>query len=157
MSPGLQKMIFLSAGIHQCISYALQTRSLSQKISVCCDCAGVKGIINNSQWCADFHSVSPTSRLQAQSEAIFDAFPTPAVHVRGATYHNNIYGQFSKMARESGVLLAPDIAAAEKLPLISGTDVAAAAAAVLADFKKYAGQVSLNWPTVDVLLRCGAC
>lgn len=65
-------------------------RSLKKCLTAC---AGLKGIINNSQWCADLHSRSPQSRRHALAEAVLDAFPTPVVHLRGATYNINMFAQ----------------------------------------------------------------
>ncbi|CAL8466557.1 g6093 [Coccomyxa elongata] len=64
----------------------------------------LKGIINNSQWCADLLSPSPVSLRHALSEAVFDAFPTPTVHLRGAIYHANLTMQFDRSAGASGVI-----------------------------------------------------
>ncbi|CAL8462008.1 g1539 [Coccomyxa elongata] len=100
----------------------------------------LKGIINNSQWCADLLSPSPVSHRHALSEAVFDAFPTPTVHLRGAIYHANLTMQFGRSAAESGVTRAPYMAAEDKVPLTAGADVAAAADAVLKDFQSYVGQ-----------------
>jgi hypothetical protein len=65
-------------------------RSLTKCLATC---AGLKGIINNSQWCADLHSRSPQSRRHALAEAVLDAFPTPVVHLQGAVYNNNMFLQ----------------------------------------------------------------
>ncbi|CAL8466567.1 g6105 [Coccomyxa elongata] len=66
----------------------------------------LKGIINNSQWCADLLSPSPVSHRHALSEAVFDAFATPTVHLRGAIYHANLTMQFGRSAGASGVIRA---------------------------------------------------
>lgn len=110
--------------------------------------------MENSQWCADLQSHSPQSRRHALAEAIFDAFPTPAVHLQGATYHINMIAQLLPAAVKAGVLRAPSMAATDLLPLVSGTDVAAAADAVLKDFSTYAGQVRLSCtPDAHALLQ----
>ncbi|BDA41156.1 hypothetical protein COCOBI_01-8110 [Coccomyxa sp. Obi] len=100
----------------------------------------LKGIVNNSQWCADLLSPSPVSHRHALSEAVFDAFPTLTVHLRGAMYYSNISLQLGRSAATSGTIRAPFMAAEDKVPLIAGADVAAAADAVLKDFQSYAGQ-----------------
>ncbi|KAK9918237.1 hypothetical protein WJX75_002451 [Coccomyxa subellipsoidea] len=105
--------------------------------------AGVIGIINNSQWCADMFSLSPTSRRHALAEAVFDAFPTPTVHLRGAVYNINIIKQLGPRVASSGLLSAPNMSGADTLPLISGYDVAATANAVLQNFSAYSGQAVL--------------
>ena len=105
---------------------------------------GLKGIVENSQWCADLQSRSPTSQRHALAEAIFDAFPTPAVHLRGAIYNSNPIAQLLAGVMKSGVLRAPSMAASDLMPLIAGSDVAAAADAVLKDFSNYAGQVGFK-------------
>ena len=117
--------------------------------------AGLKGIVNNSQWCADLQSKSPQSRRHALAEAQFDAFPTPAVHLGGATYNINMIVQLLWGAMRAGVVNAPFMDPNDKLPLISGTDVAAAADAVLKDFSTYSGQVrSLSKAcTLTVLIK----
>ena len=97
--------------------------------------------MENSQWCADLQSRSPTSQRHALAEAIFDAFLTPAVHLRGAIYNSNPIAQLLTGVMKTGVLRAPSMAASELMPLIGGSDVAAAADAVLKDFSTYAGQV----------------
>ncbi|BDA41154.1 hypothetical protein COCOBI_01-8090 [Coccomyxa sp. Obi] len=102
--------------------------------------AGLKGIVNTSQWCADVLSPSPVSHRHGLSEAVFDAFPTPTVHLRGGIYHANLTLQFGRSAATSGTIRAPFMAAEDKIPLIAGADVAAAADAVLNDFQSYAGQ-----------------
>lgn len=103
--------------------------------------AGLKGIVNNSQWCSDLQSKSPQSRRHALAEAIFNAFPTPAVHLQGATYNINMIAQLLPAAAQAGVLRAPSMAATDQLPLIAGIDVATAADTVLKDFSAFAGQV----------------
>lgn len=108
--------------------------------------AGLKGIVNNTQWCSDLQSKSPTSRRHALAEAIFDAFATPAVHLRGAVYNTNAIAQLLPAAMQAGVLRAPSMAADDQLPLIAGIDVAAAADAVLKNFSAYAGQVCFQHP-----------
>ena len=97
--------------------------------------------MENSQWCAELQSRSPQSQRHALAEAIFDAFPTPAVHLRGATYNINMIAQLLPGVMKAGVLRAPSMAASDLLPLVAGSDVAAAADAVLKDFNAYAGQV----------------
>lgn len=69
-----------------------------------CLAAGLKGIVNNSQWCADLLSPSPVSHRHALSEEIFDAFPTPTVHLRGAMYYSNISLQLGRSAAASGTI-----------------------------------------------------
>ena len=76
------------------------------------------------------------------SEAIFDAFPTPVVHLRGATYNMNMIVQLGPAAVSAGVVKAPGMVATEVLPLVSGQDIAAVANAVLQSFNKYANKVS---------------
>ena len=66
------------------------------------------------------------------------------MHLRGATYNINMIAQLLPAAMKAGVLRAPSMAATNLLPLVSGTDVAAAADAVLKDFGAYAGQVCLS-------------
>ena len=96
-----------------------------------CSSEDVKGIVNNSQWCADLQSLSPTSRRHALAEAIVDAFPTPAVHLRGATYNINMFAQLAPAAGTLGALRSPAMTAGDMLPLIAGADMAAAADAAL--------------------------
>ena len=80
--------------------------------------------MNNSQWCSDLQSKSPQSRRHALAEAIFNAFPTPAVHLQGATYNINMIAQLLPAAAQAGVLRVPSMAATDQLPLIAGIDVA---------------------------------
>ena len=63
------------------------------------------------------------------------------VNLRGATYNINMITQLGGAARELGLLAAPGMVGSDVLPLISGTDVAAAADAILQDFGSYVGQV----------------
>ena len=63
------------------------------------------------------------------------------VNLRGATYNINMIVQLGGVARELGLLAAPGMASSDVLPLVSGTDVAAAADAILQDFGSYIGQV----------------
>lgn len=78
----------------------------------------------------------------ALAEAVFDAFPTPTVHLRGAVYNINIIKQLGPRVDSSGLLSAPNMSGADTLPLISGYDVAATANAVLQNFSAYSGQAS---------------
>ena len=96
-------------------------------------------------------SRSPTSQRHALAEAIFDAFPTPAVHLRGAIYNSNPIAQLLSGVMKAGVLRAPSMAANDLMPLVAGSDVAAAADAVLKDFSTYAGQVGFK---EKVCARC---
>ena len=66
------------------------------------------------------------------------------VHLRGAVYHSNIIAQTGGAARELGLLPAPGMAGSDVVPLIAGSDVAAAADAILQDFSSYVGQVRLQ-------------
>ena len=77
------------------------------------------------------------------SEAIFDAFPTPAVHLRGAIYNINMIVQLGPTAASVGVVKAPGMTATEVVPLVSGQDIAAVANVVLQSFDNYANKVSL--------------
>ena len=79
------------------------------------------------------------------------------VNLRGATYNINMIGQLGGTAQEHGLVAAPGMASSDVLPLISGTDVAAAADAVLQDFGAYVGQVHALpcWPFSGVL--CVGC
>ena len=98
--------------------------------------------MNNSQWCSDLQSKSPQSRRHALAEAILDAFPTSSrAPVQGATYNINMIAQLLPAASKAGILRAPFMDPHDKLPLVSGTDVAAAADVVLKDFSAFAGQV----------------
>ena len=63
------------------------------------------------------------------------------MNLRGATYNINMIVQLGGVARELGLLAAPGMASSDVLPLVSGTDVAAAADAILQDFDSFAGQV----------------
>ena len=63
------------------------------------------------------------------------------MNLRGATYNINMIMQLGGVARELGLLAAPGMTSSDVLPLVSGTDVAAAADAILQDFGAYDGQV----------------
>ena len=112
--------------------------------------------MNNSQWCSDLQSKSPQSRRHALAEAILDAFPTPAVHLQGATYNINMIAQLLPGAMKAGVLRAPSMAASDQLPLIAGVDVATAAYTVLKDFSAYAGQVCISQIAAQLLVSGAA-
>ena len=53
----------------------------------------------------------------------------------------NMIAQLLPAASKAGILRAPFMDPTDKLPLVSGTDVAAAADAVLKNFDAYVGQV----------------
>ena len=80
------------------------------------------------------------------------------VNLRGATYNINMIGQLGGTARELGLLAAPGMASSDVLPLVSGTDVAAAADAILQDFGAYIGQVpALHADLFQAVFVSGAC
>ena len=76
------------------------------------------------------------------------------MNLRGATYNINMIVQLGGVARELGLLAAPGMASSDVLPLVSGTDVAAAADTILQDFNSYVGQVKA---LPFQLLVSGAC
>ena len=116
--------------------------------------AGVKGIINNSQFDTALDSISPQARRHALAEAVLDAFPTPVVHLKGAMYTSNLYFQLGDLVSATGVLAAPAVVATDKLPLVNSSDVAHAADAVLKDFDRYANQAGHDARRPSFKLNC---
>ena len=116
--------------------------------------AGVKGIINNSQYDTALDSLSPQARRHALAEAILNEFPTPVVHLKGGMYTSNLYFQFADLVSATGVLAAPAVVATDKIPLINSSDVAHAADAVLKDFDRYANQAGSDMRSPCLTMNC---
>lgn len=66
------------------------------------------------------------------------------VHLRGSIYNSNMIVQLGGTARELGLLAPLGMTGSDVLPLMAGSDVAAAADAILQDFSSYVGQVRLQ-------------